>query len=1013
MRTRAFGLLALLLGVTVASTRAADKNRGSSAIKWADGSRAASDTWSQDDGCPARTGATETEPMTGPREVAWKFNVTGEVEGEPLAWKGRTFVVERSGGKRTLHVLSTVTGAEKFKQAFDSNVPLAPCLTEGRILLRTTPRTLVAYAVGEKALVSRWTFTAKSAMGPPTALRDEVYVVVDGVLSRLTQGSAEAVWPKGGATPVKAEGVTVAATAAAGKSPGMASATEFPRPSVRDTSVFLATGTRLVEVERRDGTVRREGRLSEKADPRLARVIVGLADVMVVCGVKFHEGERDADTVRLGLADSGPFDEHRPLSLPFGIASLGRDWVAAVGRGKTSALVLTLFEGVSTDTDESRDVVNATMHPEFLDAKVPPTTAGDVVLVGGRIFDAHSLELIRPEPLPCVSRVIPLLDRLVTVETKNRVTAWKSTAKIAEITPLRLFGIAGKPMSIAAAHVMLDDGRVVAGACSIDAKSGALLCASKSAAADKPPDTAKPAGGAKPAAANSWPLTAVRALLSDDTPRVLLLANRPSDAADAIALIARAESAGDLLALVPAAVESNDAALARRVLSVATDHGAAFAEISKLESSVAALESRAPECIAEKASDVEGRLTALIAREPDLLIEAASSLPAEAPSAYGLTLVRAAAYRAPYHAGATTWIRDHLPKGLSPRSMPDLGEWIDFIEFNPTGKVLILGPKMKIPDTVPAAVGEKLDDAWANWRQDVVGFLNGPLLVISPPEHPSAISRCLTYGRIVSDELDAEFASIGPRKAEDEILVLHLFPNKPEYLNQSIKERNQEPGQGFGGLENTAGHYSPSANVTRIFFPVGQGDSVIGTYTHELTHHWIGRRRPLRSADETMEDHAGGPGYFVVEGYADFVRSFAYDPAAGKANPDNPRAEYADVVAACPPASLVPWDKEFAMPQHEAYAMIEQGEVKLALRWRMGNQSHFSLGTLYYAQAAATTAYLYLADGGKYRPALMKHLYDHYAGASDPDALLKVCGCGADELGARIVAWCRAQVGAK
>ncbi len=517
----------------------------------------------------------------------------------------------------------------------------------------------------------------------------------------------------------------------------------------------------------------------------------------------------------------------------------------------------------------------------------------------------------------------------------------------------------------------------------------------------------------KPADAGTWPIASVRGLLSDDAPRRLLLAPRPEDGASAVAAIARAEAAGELLALVAPALASGDAALARRVHTAAGERGAAAAELARLEKDVDALEAKGAERIEEKAADVETRLGALLAKEPDLLVEAASSLPDTVPVVYATTLVRAAAERSRYHPGATEWVRTHLPKGLSPKGISDLPEWLDFVDMNPGASVRIFGPKEKVPADVPSAVAEALAEARTKWRDDLVGFLNGPLLVVSPPEHPSAISRCLALGRIVSDQLDADFASIGPARTESEILVLHLFPNQPEYLNQSVSEKNPEPGAGFGGLENSAGHYDQRANVTRIFFPVGEGgDSVVATYTHELTHHWIARRRPPRSADESLGDAAGGPGYFVVEGYADFVRNFAYDVVAKKATPANPRAEYADVVAACPAAKLVAWPKVFAFPQRDAYAMIKEGEVRLALRWKMGHENGFSLGTLYYAQAAATTAYLFLADGGKYRPALFKHLYDHYAGESDPDALLKAVGCSADELGARIVAWCKATVGA-
>ncbi len=533
-----------------------------------EGALAPSHGWLQDDGCPARTGASAARALRGAVERVWKFSVKeGAIEGEPLAWKGRTFVVARAGNKRTVHVLSTVTGVEKFKQTFDSSLPLSPCLTDGRILLRTSPKTLQAFAVGEKSLTSRWTYSGKMSMGQPTVLRDEVYVVVDGVLARLTFGSSEFQWPKSAAAAIRVEGSSASSAApAAGKSPApAATGTEFPRPSLRGTSVFLAAGTRFVEVDRKDGSVRRETRLPEKADPRLSRVVVGLADVMVSCGVRFRDDGRDADTVRLGLADSGPFEKHPALLLPFGIASFGRDWVAAVGKGKAQALVVTLFNGTDTDTDDRRDIANATMHPEFLDAKVAPTTAGEIVFLGGRIFDAGSLELLHPDPVPCVSRVIPRLDRLVVVESKNRVTAWKSPVKTIEVPPLRLFGVAGKPSTLAAGRAVLDDGRLVAGAFSIDAKSGNLVCTGKTT------DT------------GSWPLTAVRALLSDESPRQLLVASRPNEAADAVAAMARADSASELLALVPAAVESSDGALARKVQSAATDHGAPFLELAKSE----------------------------------------------------------------------------------------------------------------------------------------------------------------------------------------------------------------------------------------------------------------------------------------------------------------------------------------------------------------------------------------------------------------------------------------------
>ncbi len=798
-----------------------------------------------------------------------------------------------------------------------------------------------------------------------------------------------------GGAAVKVEGVIVpGATAPKGKGPA-GPVTEYPRPSVRDRSVFVATGTRFLEVDRQDGSIRREAKLPAAADARTSRVLVGHADVLVCLGAKFPGDGGEADTCRYVLEGNGAFEARRSLLLPSGVTCVGRSWVAAVGQGD-GRLVLAMWGGGDLGFDPDEALATSERHAEFLSTKVAPTAAGDHVLLGGRVFDADSLEVVRAETVPSVGRTIPLHERLLVTETRSRVTCWRAQRATTPPPPLRLFAPeGGAPASLAAGRAALDDGRVVRGAFTLDPKTGGLTCA-----------------GA-PGDAGTWPLTAVRALLSDGEPRRLLLASRPEDAANAVAAVGRAESLRDVLALVPSAVASGDAALARKVQSLAAECGATPAELGAHEQEVAALEAKGGDRAEEKAAEVERGLKAVLAKGLDVLVAAAASLPKEAPVAYGTALVRAAVERSPYHGGATTWVRERLPKGLSPKGISDLGEWLDFLELTANDPVVrIFGPGVRIPDDVPSAVGEALEKARSGWRDDVVGFQNGPLLVVSPPEHPSAITRCLQLGRIVSDALDEAFASLGPKLPDEEILVLHLFPNKTEYLSQGAGGKQAPPGGGWGGLEKSAGHYSPSANVTRIYFPTGGDDgSVLRTYAHELTHHWVGRRRPRRTEGESLGDAAGGPGYFIVEGIADFVKDWDYETTPGKALAANPKAEYADIVGGLPAASVLPWTLILHAPQRQAYTLLGESEVKVPLRWRMGPGSRLSKGNVYYAQSSALTAYLYLAEGGKYRPALFSYLYDHYAGDCDPDKLLAAVGCTVDELGTRVVAWCRATVG--
>ena len=996
MTLRPFRFVPLLVGIVAlcAPAPVRGENRTSAGVKWVEGSRAARDTWTQDDGCPARTGATETELLTGPREVAWKFNAPGEIEGEPLAWMARTYVVERVGNKHTVHVLATATGVERAKQTFDSPLPLAPCVGEGRILLRSSPRTIQGFGLGEKGLVSRWTLTAKSSVGPPCLVHDEVYVVVDGVLQRFGYGVSTPVWPKaGGAAPVKVAGGAVAGAAPAAKGAAPGGATEYCRPSVRGGSVYVATGDQLVEVDRKDGSVLRQGKLAVAVEPRAARVLVGFVDVLVATGKKFPAGDHDADTARFLHTEAGPYEVGEGLGLPYGVASFGRDWAGAAVK-KAGTLAFMLLRPSDRILGDESTLATSALRAEFLELKAPPTTSGNLVDVGGRVFDGDTLDVLRFDGVPAVSRVVPLRDRMLVVETKNRVTAWKSARKVADVAPLDLLTPPGSTVpDLAHAYAVVEEGRVVAGGLTFDPKTATLKGPGKS------PD------------AGPWPLAAVRVLLTDDAPPRLLAAARPDAAAEGVIAVARARAGAEILTLVAPAVAAGDAALARRVHTAAAERGAPSADLATAEKAVLALEAKPGARAEDKAAEVEARLATLTGgSESDLLVEVASALPPAAPIPFGTALVRAAVDRSPYHSASTEWVRSHLPAGLEPKGFQDLHEWLDFIDTYAGASVRVLGPKGKAPTDVPAAVTEALAEARKKWRPDLVGFLNGPLLVVSPPEHPEAIARCLTLGRVVVEELDRAFASAAPPRKLDEILVLHLFPNKSDYLAQS-RDGGDDAGGGFGGLESTAGHFSPSANVTRIFFPAGESATgILGTYAHELTHHWIGRRRPPRAGEEELGDRAGGPGYFIVEGFAEFVRGFDFDVAAGKGEPQNPRCEYANVVAACPEAELIPWQKILTMPQREAYAMSHSDGAKVSRRWHLGPADTYSKVLLYYNQSAAVSGYLFLADGGKYRAALLSYLYDHYAGKCDPDALLKAIGMTVDELGKNIVAWCKTVV---
>jgi hypothetical protein len=185
---------------------------------------------------------------------------------------------------------------------------------------------------------------------------------------------------------------------------------------VRDRSVFVATGTRLVEVARQDGSIRRR-RNRRRGRTHLARSR-GHADVLVCPGAKFAGDGGEADTCRYTLEGGGPFEARRSLLLPIGVACIGRSWVAAVGQGN-GQLVLAMWGGGDLTFDPDEALATGERHAEYLSTKVAPTAAGDHVLLAGRVFDADSLEVVRAESVPSVGRSIPLHERVLVTETAD------------------------------------------------------------------------------------------------------------------------------------------------------------------------------------------------------------------------------------------------------------------------------------------------------------------------------------------------------------------------------------------------------------------------------------------------------------------------------------------------------------------------------------------------------------------------------------------------------------------
>lgn len=963
-----------------------------------DGSTAPPWAWTQDDGCPSRSGTGSARPIRGALERAWKFTLKeGTLEGEPLVWKERAFLVEKGAKRRILHVVSTATGIERASWVFDTSEPLHPCVGPGRVLVKTSATTVEAFGVGDSTLTRRWRIAAQESLGPPTLFHDEIYLVRDGVLERWAYGGVSPVWPKAadaaGAVRIeKAQG----SGGAAGAAP------VWPRPSMRGASVFVTSGASILEVDRASGALKGRADLEVEADPATSKVVVTARDVVVV-----RTGPASGkvpESVHFARSQPGTMDGRTTHTLPAGMAGAWGAWTAVVESEGAKALVA--FG--AGDTSRTWRLAGGGSHDEFV-AAVPPTMVPGCVYLGLLAFELPALGVLRAKGVPVVSRAIPLRGRVLVAETPSVVAAWREVRAAVSAPIVAPSGAAaGASISIKAGRAALDDGRILDGPFVYDAKAATLRASG-------------------PGQGGTVPLRALRVVLAADAPRRVVLALRADDAASGVAAVLASETAKDLVALVAPALAAGDVDLAQRALSLAGERGASEADTGPAAAAIVAFEAKPTPRDDAKAAEVEAKLSAAVARVADGLVEVANAMPADAPIPVAVALVRLAGEYDRKHAGAGAWIRSHVPKGLPLPEELRLAEWLDFIEVRSTLAVRVWGlskdNRLWGSDAEkPSEESELFKRFWearTMWPGDldVAAFECGPLVVFTPLERPGAIVKCLALGRLVCDTLDETFKPVAAPRKDSEPLIVHFYSNREEYLRRSRPTGESGVGgeaERGDGLENTAGHYSPGDNVTRMFFPDADEDDpdlpVSGVYAHELTHHWIERRRPGTAAQTENGRERDVPGYFIVEGFADFMRSFVWDVGARRATPDNPRSDYADVLTGIAPEGLIPWDTLLRTTQGEFQKLSMATRIPVARRWRLGPVGSTVPKVLFYDQASAVCAYLWLAEGQKHRKALLDFVYAWYTGKASADTLEKSTGMKPEELGKRVLAWCREQV---
>lgn len=456
-----------------------------------------------------------------------------------------------------------------------------------------------------------------------------------------------------------------------------------------------------------------------------------------------------------------------------------------------------------------------------------------------------------------------------------------------------------------------------------------------------------------------------------------------------------AELATRYATLAQQALRSRDVMLVRRLLTEAVSRGATGRALESAQDGLGRMleDPRPAPPQPRLVTAIETEEAALIESERGELLRSAHDAGA---GEFRHRILRALLERDAKDAATIAAIASFVPEDAPAAKEFDAASWLDFLEAHHANPLRFIAPPAGDPEGYEE---RRLAREVKSWRPDLSGYRTTDLCIVTPPGAPGAVASALSIGELVCDLLAEMFGGAGD--AERDPLLLLLYESRTGYVEQSRRHQSEPE----AARDWSAGHFDPVEGVSRMFIPETDEEyaQLLGTYAHELTHHWLDRRAPFPSGfpPETQ------PAFWVAEGFPSMVSEFRLDPRAKTWEPRNSRAHSLDIVANAKPDQLLPWDRVFAMSQEEFAALSAENEHPIPLSWHLGAVSKRSDIELFYAQAAAACHFLYQAENGARRAALLQYVRDWYEKRDEALDPQRAFGLSAQALGARAVAYAR------
>lgn len=961
-----------------------------------DTSTAAPGTWSVEGGPLSRSRVTQSDPvLEGPLERAFTIDPGAELDAEPV-FDEETLITVRadSKGHRLLQVWDLSNGQRiGGEMTLKTDGRVAPCYVDGELAVRAEPDTIEVHRLVRNGLRRVDRIREDDAtVGHPILVDGHVVVAIDDALHCRALRDKDSRWV--------VEGRFRGHLAYSG---GKVWAVEYDQGSgsCKLTAIDFATG----EVAERRAVGRRAGDVPDLPGEDRAIVRDDIAFVYSDAEFGVTAGMRSAS---VGLDLTTPPNAVTPASILGSTfmteqpALLGRGWLGLYDHPiEGDKLVATLSPPEGMGIRQATRLSGKDWHEELLEHVQAPSFAREVGYFGGLAWDALTSRILWREEELQDAVLYPATRAVIAVKGDREIEVWRARREIvpgSEIVPDE------PPAEPGEGILVLRDGSIVDGDLRLRDSGRSLEIELVGRSSTRRYSERE----------------SMFAALTDGT---LLFA------ADGRALVEGLTKLGDavekaaLERVLEAAEKSGDPKLMRKVLVQARrlrmddldDLQEAYDEARKLEEPDISRrnQERAEERLAEVGtarSEVYWKTVESLWVEGEEVVDDWGDVITRRLPRHLYRLLELVLSSDPGFDPAREKLEELLPAEIDLPLGRRVVEWVEFAEVNAYHPVEVWWPTNGHADQLTWEQ-EQLETAQIGWRDDLTGYRSERIFIITPLDRPGGIARCMHLAEQLCDIMEGMFAG-GTHERELEPMVILLFETRTEYIDQSTKG---DPGS-RAIIAQTAGVYTPSEKVSRLFLPDESEDGawadMIETLLHELTHHWVDcRNLRIPESDEPRTSRTFTlPGYWIVEGFASTTQFFLLDPFTGDYDTVNPRGNRIDVLANARDDQLLEWKVLFRRPHNQLWSLDGHSFDQFPLTWTLGGMRQPGGVGLFYSQAATVSQYLYNADNGRRRQQLFDYVINYYTANEEMLSIEEAFGMSEAQLGKAAADWARRTV---